>query len=196
MRARPDPLGERPSHAGRGRPRFQSSTVADRVVEGGPAPCDDRIEAVLDDEIAAFGHDDLSILRDLQVLVMVLVTETHALADEFQDIHDAERPVALVRAEFALIGMIDRRQRIDAGITGGFELLELKLALVGGKHRQIEGLVADALTRERRVPVDGHRDHARALPVLEEILLGAPERTVTAMFGTDLAPVLRIVITR
>ena len=53
---------------------------------------------MLNDEIAAFGHDELGILRDLQVLVMVLVTEAHASADELENVHDFKRPVALMRA--------------------------------------------------------------------------------------------------
>ena len=41
-----------------------------------------------------------------------------------------ERPVALMGAELAMVGMIDRDQRIDAGVPRRLELLQLELALV------------------------------------------------------------------
>ena len=40
--------------------------------------------------------------------------QPHAGPDDFQKIYDAERPIALVRAQFAMIGMIDRDQCVDA----------------------------------------------------------------------------------
>ena len=39
--------------------------------------------------------------------------------------------------------MIDRRERIDASVAGGLQLLELELAFVGGQRRKIETLQSD-----------------------------------------------------
>jgi hypothetical protein len=46
--------------------------------------------------------------QHLQQLEMIVMMQRHAGADDFQKIHCAERPIALVRAQFAMIGMIDR----------------------------------------------------------------------------------------
>jgi hypothetical protein len=58
----------------------------------------DREQAVDRDQIAAFRDDLVGILHDLELLVAVLPMQSHALADHFEDVDDAERPVALVRA--------------------------------------------------------------------------------------------------
>src|SRR5262249_16003581 len=41
-----------------------------------------------------------------------------------------ERPLALMRAELAMIGVIDRDQRVDAGFLRSLQLQALQLALV------------------------------------------------------------------
>jgi len=53
------------------------------------------------------------------------------------------RPVAFVRAELAMIGMIDRNQGIDALVACCLELVELQLALECGKHADTGALQAD-----------------------------------------------------
>src|SRR5947209_18691198 len=63
------------------------------------------VDAIVGDEIAAVGHDGVGVLHDLEPLVMVGLGDAHALADDLQHVDDAERPVALVRAQLAMIGM-------------------------------------------------------------------------------------------
>src|SRR5882724_2080789 len=54
------------------------------------------VERMPRDQIAAFGDDLVGILHDLELLVAVLPVQSHALADHFEDVDDAERPIALV----------------------------------------------------------------------------------------------------
>ena len=62
-----------------------------------------------------------------------------------------------MRAEFAMIGMVDRDQRVDAGGFGGHKLLQLQLAAIGRQHPHIVALQAD----RRLMQIDqfdaGHR---------------------------------------
>ena len=106
----------------------------------------------------AVGDDGVDVLLDLQILVMVFLAEAHAFADDLQNVHDLERPVALVRAQFAVVGMIDRDQRIDAGRARGLELLELQLGLELRQGGEVDALQAD----RRHVELDdldaGHRE--------------------------------------
>ncbi len=55
--------------------------------------------------------------------------QPHAFANHFKDIYDAEWPVALVRAQFAMIGMIHRNQCINACITRRLQFHKLQLRL-------------------------------------------------------------------
>jgi len=82
-------------------------------------PCGDGIELVLRDQVLAVGRDRLYVLQHLEPLEAIVVVKPHAVADDFQHIHDAERIVALVRAQLAVVGMVDRDQRVDAGALGG-----------------------------------------------------------------------------
>ena len=66
------------------------------------------------DQVAAIGQDGVGVLQHLQPLELIVMMQPHAGADDFQKIHNAERPIALVRAQFAMIGMIDRDQPIKA----------------------------------------------------------------------------------
>src|SRR5258708_4022336 len=70
------------------------------------------IERVLRDQVAAFGNDLVGVLHHLEVLVAIFPLQSHALTDDFENVDDAERPVALVRAEFARLGMIDRTESV------------------------------------------------------------------------------------
>ena len=70
---------------------------------------------MLRDQVAAFGHDLVSILHNLELLVTILLMEPHTLADHFEDVNYTEWPVAFVSAQFAMIGMIDRNQCSDGG---------------------------------------------------------------------------------
>ena len=65
-------------------------------------PRDIGIERVGPDHVAALGQDQIGILRDLELFVAIMLGEAHAGADEFQDIDDPERPIALVGAELAV----------------------------------------------------------------------------------------------
>ena len=78
---------------------------------------------------------------------MIVMMQPHTGADDFQKIDDAERPIALVRAQFAMIGMIDRDQRIDAGCFGRQKLLLLQGAAVLRQCAQVVSLQPD-----RRLP--------------------------------------------
>jgi hypothetical protein len=57
-----------------------------------------RIDAVGREHVLAVGNDGISILHDLQPLEMVVVVQTHAGADNVENIDDLEWPIALVRA--------------------------------------------------------------------------------------------------
>src|SRR5450631_2558663 len=99
-------------------------------------------ERMLRDQVAAFGDDLVGILHDLELLVAVFPVQPHALADHFEDVDDAERPVALMRAQFAMLGVIDRNQRIDASVAR-LELAQLQLALERRKDAEAEALQSD-----------------------------------------------------
>jgi hypothetical protein len=74
---------------------------------------------------------------------MIVPVQSHAFADEFENVDDAERPVALVRAELAMLGMVDRHQRVNAGIARRLKFPELQLALIRRKDAEAETLQAD-----------------------------------------------------
>src|SRR5260370_15628607 len=92
------------------------------------------------DQIAAFGNDLVGILHELELLVTIVPVQLHALADDFEEVDNANRPVALMCAQLAMIGMIDCNQRIDARVARRLKLIELKLALERGKYAQIDAL--------------------------------------------------------
>jgi hypothetical protein len=69
--------------------------------------------------------------------------QPHAGTDDFQKIHNAERPITLVGAQFAMIGMIDRDQRVDAGCFGRQKLLLLERATLLREDAQIVSLQPD-----------------------------------------------------
>ena len=60
-----------------------------------------------------------------------------------------EWPIALVRIQFAVIGMIDRYQCVNAGVACGLKFVELQLALEGRKYTDIDALQADRRLRCR-----------------------------------------------
>src|SRR5580704_779223 len=80
---------------------------------GDDRPRGGGIDPVLREQIAAIGHDGVGVLHDLQTLEMVRVADAHAGADDLQHVHDPERPVALVRAQLAMIRVIDRDDGVD-----------------------------------------------------------------------------------
>ena len=85
---------------------------------------------MLRDQILAFGDDLVGILHQLELFVAVLPAQPHALADDFEDVDDAKRPVAFMRAQFAMIGVIDRDQSVDAGRLRRLELSPKEFALL------------------------------------------------------------------
>ena len=95
------------------------------------------------DKVAAFGNDLIGILHNLELFKAVILVQPHTLADDFEDVDDTEWPVALVRAQLAMIGMIDRDECVDACVARGVKLVELQLALEDGKHTEINALQAD-----------------------------------------------------
>jgi len=98
------------------------------------------VDRVLHNKVAAFGDDLVGILHDLELFEAVVLVQPNTLADDFEDVDDAERPVALVRAQLAMIGMIDRDESVDACVARGLKFIELQLALEGGKHAEIDAL--------------------------------------------------------
>ena len=50
-----------------------------------------------------------------------------------------------MRAQFAMIGMIDSDESVDARFGRRLKLVELQLALEGGKHTEIDALQSDRL---------------------------------------------------
>src|SRR5215207_7289641 len=98
---------------------------------------------MLRDQVAAFEHDLVSILYNLELLVTILLMEPHTLADHFEHVNYMEWPVAFVSAQFAMIGMIDRNQCIDARVARRLEFVKLQLAFERGKHADIDALQAD-----------------------------------------------------
>jgi len=75
------------------------------------------IKRVLCDQVATVSDDLVGVLHDLELLVANVPMQPHTFANHFKDIYDAKRPVALVRAQFAMIGMMYRNQCINACIV-------------------------------------------------------------------------------
>ena len=95
------------------------------------------------DQVAAVGHDRIGILHHLEMLVPIITMKPHALANDLQHVDNAEGPLALMRAQFTMIGVIDGSEGVDFSGTGGFKLLALKLALVGVLCREGAALESD-----------------------------------------------------
>src|ERR1051325_10985371 len=57
------------------------------------------LDVVLRQQIARLRHDQLDVLQLLEPLEAVLLGEPHALADDLEHIDDAERVIALMRAQ-------------------------------------------------------------------------------------------------
>ena len=62
------------------------------------------------------GQDRIDVLHQLQALEQIGPGQTHALANEFEEIDHFERPVALMAAQFAMAGVVDAGERGDAGL--------------------------------------------------------------------------------
>src|SRR5215475_12998468 len=116
---------------------------------------------MLCDQVAAISDNLIGILHDLQLLVAIVPMQSHAFADHFQDIEDAERPIPLMRAQLAMIGMIDRNQGIDTGITCRLELPELQFALESRKNSDVDAL--QAYRRLLQINQFDTRDHLQDL---------------------------------
>src|SRR5712692_10089974 len=120
------------------------------------------------DLIAAVGDDRVNVLQHLEPLEPVVVVNAHAGADDLEHVHDPERIVALVRTELAVVGMVDRDQRVDPGALGRVELVLLQLAPVGRQgaeivaHHADRGLleVDELHARHRPQDILGGLDHA------------------------------------
>jgi len=66
--------------------------------------------------------------------------QPHTFANHFKDIYDAEWPVALVRAQFAMIGMMYRNQCINACIARCLKFQKLQFALKLWEYANIHAL--------------------------------------------------------
>ena len=98
------------------------------------------VKRVLCDQVATVSDDLVGVLHDLELLVAIVPMQPHAFADHFKDIDDAEWPVALVRAQFAMIGMIYRNQCINACIARRLEFHKLQFALELWEYANIHAL--------------------------------------------------------
>ena len=83
------------------------------------------IDPIGRDHVPAVGYDGVGVLHDLEPLEMVVVVQAHAGADNVENIDDPERPVALMRAQFPMIDVVDRNQRVNAGRLRGFQFGKL-----------------------------------------------------------------------
>ncbi len=135
--------------------------IAWRVVAGSSPCCATRSWQSADDRV--------DVLQHLEPLEVIVVVDAHAVADDLQQVHDPERIVALVRAQLAMVGVIDRDQRVDAGLLGGVELVSLQLAPIGRQRAEIvahhadRGLRADRPAR-RPAPPAGYPRPPRPRP--------------------------------
>src|SRR6185437_10836018 len=66
--------------------------------------------------------------------------QPHTFANRFKDIYDAKRPVALVRAQFAMIGMMYRNQGINACIVRRLKFPKLQFALELWEYANLHAL--------------------------------------------------------
>ena len=89
------------------------------------------VEAVALHQVLAIGEDGVGVLHQLQPLEAVFVVQAHAQADDLVQIENLERKVALVGAELAVVGVVERDQRVDMGRLGGLELGFLQRAAMG-----------------------------------------------------------------
>ena len=98
---------------------------------------------MLRDQVLAVGRDRVDVLQHLEALEVIVVVKPHAVADDLEQVHDPERVVALVRAQLAVVGVIDRDQRIDAGALGGIELVLLQFPSIRRQGAEIVAHHAD-----------------------------------------------------
>ena len=94
------------------------------------------IKAVLRNQVLAVGRDRVDVLQHLEALEVIVAVKPHAGADDLEQVHDPERVVAFMRAQLAMVGVIDRDQRIDAGALGGIELVLLHSRRYAGRARK------------------------------------------------------------
>ena len=94
------------------------------------------------------------------------MVQPHTLADDFENIDDPKWPIAFMRAQFAMIGMIDSDQRVHVRIRRRLKFVPLQLALERRKNPDIDTLQAD-----RRLPQidefdagDRMQEYPRRLP--------------------------------
>ena len=69
----------------------------------------------------------INILQHFQSLKKVRPLDANSLTDQFQEIHDFERPLAFMTADILVAGMIKARQDIDRGVRRRFELLFMQI---------------------------------------------------------------------
>ena len=92
--------------------------------------CGVEIDAVPRDEVRRITDDRVDVLLDLHGLVVVVLVQPHAGTDDIEDIENPERPIAFMRAQLAMVGVVDRDQSVDACLCGQLQLFQLQLLLV------------------------------------------------------------------
>ena len=111
-------------------PHPATAPVAHRASSGSP-PASLRGRGRVAPPILAIGENCVGVLHQLQPLEAVFVVQAHARADDFVQIENLERKVALVGAELAVVGVVERDQGVDASLLGGLELGLLQRAAMG-----------------------------------------------------------------
>ena len=78
----------------------------DHYAASGPS-----VDSMLGNQVTASRDDEVSVLHHLQLFEAIGAVQPHAFADDLEDIDDSEWPIALMGAQFAMIGMIDGPKR-------------------------------------------------------------------------------------
>src|SRR5712672_544736 len=63
------------------------------------------VDMVMGEKVAGFRQDQVDVLQFLEPLELIVLAQSHALADELEHIDDTERKIALMRAQLAMIGV-------------------------------------------------------------------------------------------
>jgi len=94
-------------------------------------------------KVGAVSDDRIDILLQLEPLVAVRMDNPMLAPTISSNIEHLERPVALVRTQLAMIGVIHATSASTPVVARRLELVELQLALVGGQRAQVVAHQAD-----------------------------------------------------
>ncbi len=94
------------------------------------------VEVVFLDHVGAVGENGVDIAHDLEFLEEILDLDPDAFANQFHQVDDLEGPAFAEVAGFAVAGMEDDCERVNAGFDAGVELLCLEPVLEVRQERQ------------------------------------------------------------